>query len=63
MNSCWVAFAKAPQDARTLACADGFQWESRTANNKVIAIFGARPRVGNVDGVLRSEAARHPIDL
>lgn len=27
VNSCWVAFAKMPTDARTLECADGFTWQ------------------------------------
>ena len=26
MNSCWVAFAKAPANARGFTCADGFEW-------------------------------------
>jgi para-nitrobenzyl esterase len=40
MNSCWVAFAKAPVTARSLTCADGFVWQARTPENDAIALIG-----------------------
>ncbi len=43
MNSCWVAFAKAPLDARSLNCADGFTWPSYTEANDQAAVFAEKP--------------------
>lgn len=44
VHSCWVAFAKAPRTARTLTCADGFQWPARTeANGRAAARFQETP--------------------
>lgn len=40
VNSCWVAFAKAPTDAKSLQCADGFSWPSYTPASDAAAVFG-----------------------
>ncbi len=54
VHSCWVAFAKAAPGARTLTCADGFQWPARTvANGKAVAHFQERPAIVPAD-TLRS---------
>ena len=45
MNSCWVAFAKTPATAKSLTCANGFVWESRTPQNDAIAVFGEKPEM------------------
>jgi para-nitrobenzyl esterase len=47
IHSCWVAFAKAPRDARSLTCADGFIWPARTEDNlRTVAIFREQPSIG-----------------
>jgi len=47
IHSCWVAFVKAPLAAKTLSCANGFEWPSRTeANGQAVAIFQERPSLG-----------------
>jgi para-nitrobenzyl esterase len=47
IHSCWVAFAKAPASTKTLSCANGFDWPSRTeSNGQAVAIFQERPSVG-----------------
>ncbi|MBL8771541.1 MAG: carboxylesterase/lipase family protein [Phenylobacterium sp.] len=54
VHGCWVAFAKAAASARSLACADGFEWPARSdANGGAVAIFEDRPRLG-VASALRS---------
>lgn len=50
IHSCWLAFAKAAPDARTLSCADGFQWPARSdENNRRVAIFQEHPSLGFAD--------------
>lgn len=47
VHSCWVAFAKASPDARSLTCAEGFDWPARTdANGQAAALFEETPRLG-----------------
>jgi para-nitrobenzyl esterase len=58
MNSCWVAFAKAPVTARSLTCADGFVWPSRTKDNDAVAVFDERPAVGKAAELKSSAPAR-----
>jgi para-nitrobenzyl esterase len=60
MNSCWVAFAKAPVTATSLTCADGFVWQSRTAANDAIAVFGETPKLGKSRPVVAENAANFP---
>lgn len=60
MNSCWVAFAKAPPTATSLTCADGFVWPARTADNNAVAVFGETPKVANVRTVVAENAAAFP---
>jgi para-nitrobenzyl esterase len=60
MNSCWVAFAKAPPTATSLTCADGFAWPARTAQNNAVAVFGETPKVGDVKTVAAENAQAFP---
>ncbi len=43
VNSCWIAFAKAPVGTRTLKCDGGFDWGEHTIANDAIALFGREP--------------------
>jgi para-nitrobenzyl esterase len=45
VNSCWVAFAKADVKAKSLSCAEGFQWPSFTASGDDTAVFEAKPKL------------------
>lgn len=45
INSCWVAFMKAPRNATELTCADGFTWPAHTAENDAVADLSASPSV------------------
>jgi para-nitrobenzyl esterase len=60
MNSCWVAFAKAPVTARSLTCADGFVWPARTAENDAIAVFGATPKLEKATPIVAENARNFP---
>ena len=60
MNSCWVAFAKAPVTATSLTCADGFTWPARTADNDAIAVFGQTPKLAKATGVVAENVAAFP---
>jgi para-nitrobenzyl esterase len=60
MNSCWVAFAKAPATATSLTCADGFVWQARTPANDAVAIFGATPALGAAKKVVAENSAAFP---
>jgi para-nitrobenzyl esterase len=47
VQSCWVAFAKAGKNVRTLNCAEGFDWPARTEENqRTVAIFRELPSIG-----------------
>jgi para-nitrobenzyl esterase len=43
LNSCWVAFAKAPANVKSLSCADGFTWPSYSAAADDAAVFAEKP--------------------
>jgi para-nitrobenzyl esterase len=58
INSCWVAFAKAPVTARSLTCADGFVWPARTKENDAAAIFDERPAIGKASELKATAPAR-----
>ena len=58
MNSCWVAFAKAPVSAKALTCADGFVWPARTAENEAVAVFDEKPSVAKSSSLKSSAPAR-----
>jgi len=45
VSSCWVAFAKADAKAKSLTCADGFNWPAFTAAGDDAARFEAKPSV------------------
>ena len=60
INSCWVAFAKAPVTATSLTCADGFVWQARSASNDAVAVFGETPRLGKASVVVAENAAAFP---
>jgi para-nitrobenzyl esterase len=60
MNSCWVAFAKAPASATSLTCADGFVWPARTAQNDAIAVFADTPKLTRSKTVVADNAAAFP---
>jgi len=60
LNSCWVAFAKAPVTATSLTCADGFVWPARTAANDAVAVFGETPKLGKGKPVVAENAAAFP---
>jgi len=45
VHSCWVAFAKSVPSARSLNCADGFNWPAYTPQNDAVAVFGEKPEV------------------
>ena len=50
VHSCWVAFAKADKNVRSLKCADGFEWPARTEeNHRAVAIFQELPSIGRAD--------------
>jgi para-nitrobenzyl esterase len=50
IHSCWVAFANASSDAKSLDCADGFTWPARTEENRrTVAIFQEHPSLGRAD--------------
>lgn len=50
VHSCWVAFAKADKNIRTLHCADGFEWPARTEENgRAVAIFQEFPSIGRAN--------------
>jgi para-nitrobenzyl esterase len=40
VNSCWIAFIKAPANAKTLTCAGGFTWPAYTAETDQVAAIG-----------------------
>jgi para-nitrobenzyl esterase len=42
VNSCWVAFAKAAVDAKSLSCGDGFTWPAFTEGGDAAARLGAK---------------------
>lgn len=47
IHSCWLAFAKAGPETRTLECADNFQWPARSDDNdRRVAIFKEHPSLG-----------------
>lgn len=60
MNSCWVAFAKAPVTATSLTCADGFIWPARTAQNDAVAVFGETPKLGQATPLVAENTAAFP---
>jgi len=60
MNSCWVAFAKAPVTAKSLTCADGFVWPARTAENDAVAVFGEKPAVAKAAPIVAENTAAFP---
>jgi carboxylesterase type B len=41
VNSCWVAFAKAPANAKSLSCGAGFSWPAFTDGGDDAARLGA----------------------
>ena len=43
VNSCWVAFAKAPVDTKSLNCANGFTWPTFDDEGDDVARFEATP--------------------
>lgn len=43
VNSCWVAFAKAPVNAKSLNCAEGFSWPSYSEASDDAAVFAEKP--------------------
>jgi para-nitrobenzyl esterase len=43
VNSCWVAFAKAPVNTKSLSCADGFSWPAFTSATDDAAVFADKP--------------------
>jgi para-nitrobenzyl esterase len=45
VNSCWVAFAKADVNAKSLSCAEGFTWPAFTAEGDDAARFEMKPSV------------------
>jgi para-nitrobenzyl esterase len=59
MNSCWVAFAKAPAGARALTCSDGFTWEPRTQANDAIAVFGETTTLGKAAAIVEDNTKRN----
>lgn len=60
VNSCWVAFAKAPVTATSLTCADGFAWPARTAENDAVAVFRDTPALAKATPVVAENAAAFP---
>src|SRR5258705_11959913 len=42
VHSCWVAFAKADVKAKSLSCADGYQWPAYTAASDAVTEFEAK---------------------
>jgi len=57
MHSCWVAFAKMAATSKTIACANGFNWPARTAENDAVAQFGDKPSVARANEVVKSNEA------
>ncbi len=45
INSCWVAFAKAPVGATSLTCAEGFNWPSYADASDQAAVFRDKPEI------------------
>jgi len=45
MNSCWVAFYKMDPKAKSLTCADGFNWPAYTDAADDAAQFADKPRL------------------
>ena len=45
VNSCWVAFFKAPANVKQLACADGFKWPAYKKGSDEVAVFGETPKL------------------
>jgi para-nitrobenzyl esterase len=45
VNSCWVAFYKAPANVKQLTCADGFKWPAYKASSDEAALFGETPKL------------------
>jgi para-nitrobenzyl esterase len=45
INSCWVAFAKAPTNVKSLSCAEGFTWPTFAATTDQAAVFAEKPSV------------------
>jgi para-nitrobenzyl esterase len=43
INSCWVAFAKATANTKSLSCADGFSWSGFAPASDDAAVFGEKP--------------------
>lgn len=60
MNSCWVAFAKAPVTANSLTCAEGFNWPARTPPNDAIAVFGETPSLAKATPIVAENTAAFP---
>lgn len=60
LNSCWVAFAKAPVTATSLTCADGFNWPARTDVNDAIAVFGEKPALAKATPIVAENTAAFP---
>jgi len=61
ISSCWVAFAKARQTAKSLTCEDGFVWHSRTPENDAIAVFGEKPSMAKATPLISENAIAFPI--
>ncbi len=57
MNSCWLAFAKAPVGAKSLTCADGYVWNSRTPANDAVAVFDDAPSATTSAAIFEAVAA------
>lgn len=57
MHSCWVAFAKMPVSSRTINCANGFAWPSRSADNDIVAEFGEKPTLVKAAPIVAAQAA------
>ena len=45
VNSCWVAFYKAPANVKQLSCADGFKWKAFKTKSDDVALFGETPKL------------------
>ena len=45
VNSCWVAFAKAAANTKSLSCADGFSWPGFTPTADEAAVFAEKVAV------------------
>lgn len=60
LNSCWVAFARAPVTASSLTCANGFVWPARTEANDAVAVFGETPSLANATPIVAENTAAFP---